>query len=104
MGLLLITIPIRTLDHWVTYFARSFDAMARPPPFELGISRAQVLGEFKTVHTRHMNSEQPFAILELPSVTSRYPHSDRRELAGRSRDLFALSMKHEETACIFIRA
>lgn len=77
---LLITDLDNTLYDWVTFFAHSFDAMTRALEPILGIPRTQLLDEFKAVHQRYGNSEQPFAVLELPSVRKRFGTSDRGTL------------------------
>lgn len=77
---LLITDLDNTLYDWVTFFARAFDAMTRALEPIVGVSREQLLDEFKTVHQRYGNSEQPFAVLELPSVQARFHTKDRTEL------------------------
>jgi hypothetical protein len=38
----------------------------------LSVVEAKLFDEFKIVHERYGNSEQPFAILELPSVQERF--------------------------------
>lgn len=77
---LLITDLDNTLYDWVTYFARAFDAMTHALEPLLGVAREQILDEFKAVHQRYGNSEQPFAVLELPSVQKRFSTEDRRAL------------------------
>lgn len=77
---LLITDLDNTLYDWVTYFAIAFDGMTRSLESILEIPRDQLLDEFKVVHQRYGNSEQPFAVLELPSVHARFRTTNRREL------------------------
>lgn len=77
---LLITDLDNTLYDWVTYFAHAFDAMTRALKPLIGVPRKQLLDEFKAVHQRYGNSEQPFAVLELPSVQARFRTTDRAAL------------------------
>jgi phosphoglycolate phosphatase-like HAD superfamily hydrolase len=77
---LLITDLDNTLYDWVTYFARAFDAMSRALENIVEVPRERLLDEFKAVHRRYGNSEQPFAVLELPSVQTRFGSKDRRRL------------------------
>lgn len=46
----------------------------------LQVSEETILNEFKTVHQRYGNSEQPFAVLELPSLQRRFPNLSRDEV------------------------
>jgi phosphoglycolate phosphatase len=69
---LLTTDLDNTLYDWVTYFARSFQAMARALSELISTPQDRLLREFKAVHQRYGNSEQPFAMLELPSVRERF--------------------------------
>lgn len=69
-----------TLYDWVSYFATSFEAMLDSLSRELSVEREELIQEFKAVHMRYRNSEQPFAVLELPSVRRRFPNLDRRSL------------------------
>jgi phosphoglycolate phosphatase len=77
---LLITDLDNTLYDWVTFFAHAFEAMTRALEPILGIPREQLLDEFKRVHQKYGNSEQPFAVLELPSVQAKFGTRDRRKL------------------------
>jgi FMN phosphatase YigB (HAD superfamily) len=77
---LLITDLDNTLYDWVTFFANAFEAMTRALEPILRIPREQLLDEFKQVHQRYGNSEQPFAVLELPSVQAKFGTRDRLKL------------------------
>jgi len=77
---LLITDLDNTLYDWVTYFAKSFNAMVKDLALQLSVSEEKLLEEFKTVHQRYGNSEHPFAMFELPSVQSAFPNASRGEL------------------------
>jgi FMN phosphatase YigB (HAD superfamily) len=80
MTTLLITDLDNTLYDWVTFFARSFAAMVDALVDELGFDRDDVLDEFRAVHRQLGDSEQPFALLELPCIRERFGHLDRLAL------------------------
>lgn len=80
---LLITDLDNTLYDWVTYFATSFDAMVDSLVEELDLERERVLDEFKAMHQQCGDSEQPFAVLDLPSVRQRFGDLDRLEIKQR---------------------
>jgi phosphoglycolate phosphatase len=69
---LVITDLDNTLYDWVTYFAKSFTAMVDKLVDLLEIDRDIILDQFANVHRAYNNSEQPFAILELPVVQKRF--------------------------------
>lgn len=46
----------------------------------LSIEEERLLDEFKAVHQRYGNSEQPFAVLELPSVREKFAGLSRGEI------------------------
>lgn len=77
---LLITDLDNTLYDWVTYFAHAFRAMVQALAALIDVDEERLLDEFKAVHQRYGNSEQPFAILELPSVRAAYGAVSRAEL------------------------
>jgi FMN phosphatase YigB (HAD superfamily) len=77
---LVITDLDNTLYDWVTFFAISFEAMADELSRILDLPIEVVYREFKAVHQHYGNSEQPFAILELPSVKKRFSDANREEL------------------------
>lgn len=80
---LVITDLDNTLYDWVTYFSRSFDAMVTELEDLIDVEREQLLAEFKEVHQRYGNTEQPFAILELPSVQDAFQTDSREELVEK---------------------
>lgn len=77
---LLVTDLDNTLYDWVTFFAQSFEAMVAKLVEMTGINRKTLIVEFKTVHQRYGNSEQPFALLELPSLQKHFGTTSRKEL------------------------
>lgn len=80
---LLITDLDNTLYDWVTFFTSSFQGMVEELTQILGVDEQQILDEFRTVHQRYGNSEQPFAVLELPSVLRKFPGLTRAELTEK---------------------
>jgi len=66
---LLITDLDNTLYDWVTYFSTSFRAMVTELTRLLEVSEDTLLKEFKIIHQRYGNSEQPFAALEFPTLS-----------------------------------
>jgi FMN phosphatase YigB (HAD superfamily) len=78
---LLITDLDNTLYDWVTFFALSFRGMVEELTKLLDVTEEQILDEFRAVHQRYGNSEQPFAALELPSLQRKFPRLSRAELA-----------------------
>jgi FMN phosphatase YigB (HAD superfamily) len=84
---LLITDLDNTLYDWVTFFTASFRSMLEELMRLLAIEHKekeakaeQILREFQMVHQKYGNSEQPFAILEIPSVQQRFPGLSQAEL------------------------
>jgi FMN phosphatase YigB (HAD superfamily) len=77
---LVITDLDNTLYDWVTYFAQAFSAMVRRLSTMLQVPEDQLLDEFKLVHQRHRNSEQPFALFEIATVRNRFAHLSHRQL------------------------
>lgn len=62
-----------TLYDWVAYFVPSFYAMAAKVVELLGCDREKLLDDFREVHQRHHDSEQPFALLETRTVWINLP-------------------------------
>ncbi|SRR6266404_1227656 len=77
---LLITDLDNTLYDWVTYFANAFRAMVNELAVILSVEEERLLDEFQIVHQRYGNSEQPFAVFELPSVRERFGDLSKAEL------------------------
>jgi FMN phosphatase YigB (HAD superfamily) len=77
---LLITDLDNTLYDWVTFFTSSFQGMIDELTKLLGVGEEELLNEFRAVHQKYGNSEQPFAVLELPSVLRKYPGLTRAEV------------------------
>lgn len=69
-----------TLYDWVTFFTASFRSMVAELTKLLQVPEETILSEFKAVHQRYGNSEQPFAILELPSLQRQFPDLPRDEV------------------------
>jgi FMN phosphatase YigB (HAD superfamily) len=77
---LLVTDLDNTLYDWVTFFARSFGDMIAKLVEMTGIDRGILIAEFKEVHQRYGNSEQPFSLLELPSLRQHFGTTTPSEL------------------------
>jgi len=80
MRKLLITDLDNTLYDWVTFFSASFRSMVAELTALLDVPEETILNEFKVIHQRYGNSEQPFAVLELPSLQGRFADLSRDEL------------------------
>ncbi len=85
---LVITDLDNTLYDWVTFFARSFDAMTKRAAAILDVSEEVLLDDVKRVHQRHHNSEHPFALLETDIVVRRFPNATRLERKAALDDAF----------------
>ena len=77
---LLITDLDNTLYDWVTFFSAAFRSMVTELTTLLDVPEETILNEFKVIHQRYGNSEQPFAVLELPSLKRRFPDMSRDEV------------------------
>lgn len=77
---LLITDLDNTLYDWVTFFTASFRSMVEELTLLLDLPEQVILDEFKVIHQRYGNSEQPFAVLELPALQRRFPDLRREEV------------------------
>lgn len=102
MTTLLITDLDNTLYDWVTFFARSFTAMVDALVDGLGIDRDQLLAEFHSVHQRFCNSEQPFAVLELPCIRERFGPLGRLALKEKlEAPLHAFNSERKKTLALY---
>jgi FMN phosphatase YigB (HAD superfamily) len=77
---LLITDLDNTLYDWVTFFSAAFRSMVGELTKLLDVPEETILSEFKTIHQRYGNSEQPFAVLELPLLQRRFADLSRDEV------------------------
>jgi phosphoglycolate phosphatase len=77
---MLITDLDNTLYDWVTFFSKAFKAMVEELSSLINVEEHQLLDEFKTLHQHYGNTEQPFAILELPSVKKHFGDLAKIEL------------------------
>jgi FMN phosphatase YigB (HAD superfamily) len=77
---LLITDLDNTLYDWVTFFTASFRSMVDELAVLLDLPKEILLSDFKAVHQRYGNSEQPFAVLELPSLQQKFPSLSRNQI------------------------
>lgn len=61
-----------TLYDWVGYFVPSFYAMVDAVVQITGCDREKLLDDFRVVHQRYADSEQPFALLETETIKKLY--------------------------------
>ncbi|WP_316235368.1 MULTISPECIES: HAD family hydrolase [unclassified Bradyrhizobium] len=80
---LLITDLDNTLYDWVTFFTASFKDMVSELTVLLDVPEQVLLDEFKSVHQRYGNSEQPYAVLELPSLQRKFSRLSRAEILNK---------------------
>jgi FMN phosphatase YigB (HAD superfamily) len=80
---LLITDLDNTLYDWVTFFTAAFRSMVGELTKLLNVPEETILSEFKTIHQHYGNSEQPFAVLELPSLQRRFADLSRDEVVRK---------------------
>jgi phosphoglycolate phosphatase len=77
-----------TLYDWVTCFTTAFYRMVAVAAERLGVDQERLIDELREIHRRYGNSEQPFALMETPSVLERYPGANRPHLARELDDAF----------------
>lgn len=77
---LLITDLDNTLYDWVTYFSSSFYNMLEELSNLLQVDRELLINEFKEVHQSYENTEQPFAMMDIPSVRQKFSGKSEKEL------------------------
>jgi FMN phosphatase YigB (HAD superfamily) len=61
-----------TLYDWVAYFVPSFYAMVDTVVRITGCNKEKLLDDFREVHQRYGDSEQPFALLETQTIKDLY--------------------------------
>jgi phosphoglycolate phosphatase len=72
---LVITDLDNTLYDWYASFVPAFYAMVEEAIKIIGVEKEQLLDELKVIHAGYHNTEQPFSILETPSVQRRFPNA-----------------------------
>lgn len=77
---MLITDLDNTLYDWVSFFSKAFSALVHELSILLQVDEERLLDEFKSIHQRYGNTEQPFAMLELPSVQKKFGNINREDL------------------------
>lgn len=77
---LLITDLDNTLYDWMTFFSKAFSAMVDALHNLINVDREVLLDQFKTIHQKYGNTEQPFTILELPAVLDYFGSIPRSEM------------------------
>jgi|SRR5271165_1547470 len=78
--MLLITDLDNTLYDWVMFFTASFRAMVSSLTTIIDLPEETILEQFKEVHQKYGNSEQPFAVLELRSVQEKFGGLSREQV------------------------
>lgn len=85
---LIITDLDNTLYDWVTFYSKSFDAMVSIICRETFLDKNSLLLEYRDIHRKYKNSEQPFATLDLPSIQRFFGTKDRGELSHKLKFAF----------------
>ena len=83
---LVVTDLDNTLYDWVTCFTTAFYRMVAVAAERLGVDEQRLIDELREIHQYYGNSEQPFALMETPTVLERYPGADRPRLARELDD------------------
>src|SRR6266545_5311120 len=76
---LVITDLDNTLYDWYVSFIPAFYAMVDEAAEIIGVEKEKLLDELKLVHVRYHNTEQPFSILEIPSLERKFPNASTLE-------------------------
>lgn len=63
-----------TLYDWIAYFVPSFYAMVERVVAITGCDQNKLLDDFRLVHQKHHDFEQPFALLETETIKQLYPN------------------------------
>lgn len=99
---LLITDLDNTLYDWVTFFAQSFYSMLEELSIQLKVDQQILIQEFKEIHQSYENTEQPFAITELPTVQKLYKGLTNEQIVTELDDsLHAFNRKRKETLHLY---
>jgi FMN phosphatase YigB (HAD superfamily) len=86
---LIITDLDNTLYDWVTFYSKSFQSMLKSLSLMLDVNEEQLISEYKLIHERFKNAEQPYATLELPSVKMRYGKCSVEEIIDKLAGCFS---------------
>jgi FMN phosphatase YigB (HAD superfamily) len=102
MTKMLITDLDNTLYDWVTYFSKSFEAMVNCLSELISEDKEEILCEFKAIHQHYGNTEQPFAILELPIVQKHFGPASRTKLKEKlSKPLYAFNSTRKRLLTLY---
>ncbi len=85
---LFVTDLDNTLYNWISAFVPALYGMVEIACQILAVDRERLLDELKAVHQRYHNSEQPFALLETPTVAERFPSTTPLEKKLALREAF----------------
>jgi phosphoglycolate phosphatase len=69
-----------TLYDWVSYFVPSFYAMVDVVVRNTGCDREQLLDDFRKVHQKYGDSEQPYALLETDTIKTLFRHVSKTSM------------------------
>lgn len=69
-----------TLYDWVSYFVPAFYAMVDEVVRITGCDKEKLLDDFREVHQRHGDSEQPFALLETDTIRRLFGNATVNEM------------------------
>lgn len=99
---LVITDLDNTLYDWYSSFVPAFYAMVEKAAALLDVDRDELLDELKAVHVQYHNTEQPYSILETPSVKRRFPQATKLERRDALCEAFnAFSQSRKKRLCLF---
>jgi phosphoglycolate phosphatase len=85
---LFVTDLDNTLYNWISAFVPAFYGMVEIACQILAVDQLRLLDELKAVHQRYHNSEQPFALLETPTVEHRFPKTTPLEKKLQLKEAF----------------
>ncbi len=69
-----------TLYDWVAYFVPAFYAMVDAVVALTNCDKEQLLDDFREVHQRASNSEEPFALLQTKTMRRVFAHATQQEM------------------------
>lgn len=75
-----------TLYDWVTYYGKSFRAMLDKLVRLSGISKEQLILEFREIHQKYQSSEYAFSIQKLPSLHEKHFNLTEEEIRKKYWD------------------
>lgn len=85
---ILITDLDDTLYNWTEYFIISFYAMVDKLSEIIKVDENMLLEEYKSLHQKYGNVEQPYVTLELPSVKAFFKNYDKEQIHKALDEVF----------------